>query len=213
MESVSRCWAIKQERISRHGRRLQLRRTDVKKLVSKIPSRLEAIKTTVRSVMRDDIEAICAIEKQCFERPWSKEAFLTHLRKRDCGILTAIQEGQTVGYLVFERGEDFVEIKKMAVNYLYRRCSVGRALVKSLTQRMEGTTSKLTLTVPERNLDAQLFFKRLGYQAVAILRDNSVKQAEDSYIMEYEFASSEPETIKMEDYCSNPIKLIVKKAS
>ena len=134
MESVSRCWAIKQERISRHGRRLQLRRTDVKKLVSKIPSRLEAIKTTVRSVMRGDMETICAIEKQCFERPWSRETFLAHLRKRDCGILTALQDGQPIGYLVFERGQDFVEIKKMAVDYLYRRCSVGRALVKSLTQ-------------------------------------------------------------------------------
>ena len=159
------------------------------------------------------MEAICAIEKQCFERPWLKETFLTHLRKRDCGILTALQDGQAVGYLVFERGQDFVEIKKLAVNYLYRRCSVGRALVKSLTQRMEGTTSKLTLTVRERNLDAQLFFQRLGYQAVAILRDNSVKQLDDSYIMEYVFSSSEPETIKMEDYCSNPIQLIVKKAS
>ena len=163
--------------------------------------------------MRGDMETICAIEKQCFERPWSRETFLAHLRKRDCGILTALQDGQPIGYLVFERGQDFVEIKKMAVDYLYRRCSVGRTLVKSLTQRMEGTTSKLSLTVRERNLDAQLFFQRLGYQAVAILRDNSATQAEDSYIMEYVFSSSEPETIKMEDYCSNPIKLIVRKAS
>ena len=129
-------------------------------------------------------------------------------------MLTAIQDGKAVGYLVYERGEDFIEIKKIAVDYLYIRCSVGRALVKSLTQRMEGTTPKLTLTVQERNLGAQLFFQRLGYVAVAILREtNNTEQSEDSYIMEYVFSSSEPETIKMEDYCSNPIKLIVKNAS
>ncbi len=190
-----------------------MRRTDVKKLVSNIPSRLEAIKTTVRSVMRDDLEAICAIEKQRFEHPWSKEMFLSHLRKRDCGVLTAIQDGKTIGYLVFQRGADFVEIKKIAVDYLYSRCNVGRALVKSLTQRVEGTTTKLSLTVPERNLGAQLFFQRLGYQAVAILRDSRSKQSEDSYIMENEFLSSEPETVEMEELRPFPIKLIVKKAS
>ena len=190
-----------------------MRRTDVKKLVSNIPSRLEAIKTTVRSVMRDDLEAICAIEKQRFEHPWSKEMFMSHLRKRDCGVLTAIQDGKAIGYLVFQRGADFVEIKKIAVDYLYSRCNVGRALVKSLTQRMEGTTSKLSLTVPERNLGAQLFFQRLGYQAVAILRESRSKHSEDSYIMENEFLSSEPETVEMEELRPFPIKLIVKKAS
>ena len=163
--------------------------------------------------MRDDLEAICVIEKQRFERPWSKEMFLAHLRKRDCGILSAIQDGKTVGYLVYERGEDFVEIKKIAVDYLYSRCSVGRALVKSLTQRMEGTTSKLSLTVQERNLGAQLFFQRLGYQAVAILRDSSSNHSEDSYIMENEFHSSEPETVELEDRRPFPIKLIVRNAS
>ena len=190
-----------------------MRRTDVKKLVSNIPSRLEAIKTTVRSVMRDDLDAISVIEKQCFEHPWSKEAFLSHLRKRDCGVLTALQDGKTIGYLVYQRGQDFVEIKKIAVDYLFRRCSVGRALVKSLTQRMEGTTTKLSLTVRERNLDAQLFFKHLGYQAVAILRDSSTEVAEDSYIMENEFLSTEPETVELEDVRPFPIKLIVKNAS
>ena len=190
-----------------------MRRTDVKKLVSNIPSRLEAIKTTVRSVMRDDLDVICAIEKQCFEHSWSKETFLSHLRKRDCGVLTAIQDGKTVGYLVFQRGQDFVEIKKIAVDYLYRRCSVGRTLVKSLTQRMEGTTSKLTLTVRECNLDAQLFFQRLGYQAVAILRNSKAEFIEDSYIMENEYPSSEPETVELEDIRPFPIKLIVKNAS
>ena len=190
-----------------------MRRTDVKKLVSNIPSRLEAIKTTVRSVMRDDLEAICAIEKQRFEHPWPKERFLSHLRKRDCGILAALQDGKTVGYLVYERGEDFVEVKKIAVDYLYSRCNVGRTLIKSLTQRMEGTTSKLTLTVQERNLGAQLFFQRLGYQAVAIIRDSSSKVTEDSYIMENEFLSSEPETVDLEDIRPFPIKLIVRNAS
>lgn len=190
-----------------------MRRTDVKKLVSNVPSRLEAIKTTVRSVMRDDLEAICAIEKQRFESPWPIERFLSHLRKRDCGVLAAIQDGKTVGYLVYERGEDFVEIKKIAVDYLYSRCNVGRALVKSLTQRMEGTTSKLSLTVRERNLGAQLFFQRLGYQAVAIIRDSNSETIEDSYIMENEFLSTEPETVDLEDIRPFPIKLIVKNAS
>ena len=190
-----------------------MRQTDVKKLISNVPSRLEAIKTTVRSIKRDDLDAICAIEKQCFEHPWSKEAFLSHLRKLDCGILTAIQNKQTVGYLVFQRGQDFIEIQKIAVDYLYRRCNVGRALVKSLTQRMEGTTSKLSLSVPERNLDAQLFFQNLGYQAVAILRDSSTEITEDSYIMESEYISSEPETVELEDVRPFPIKLIVRNAS
>ena len=189
-----------------------MKRTDVRKLISNIPSRLEAIKTEVRSMAREDLDAICRIEKQRFSAPWTRFEFLAQLRKRNCGILVALEEGQTVGYLIFRRGQDFTEIQKIAVDSLHCRCGVGRTLVKSLSERIDNTTSKMTLTVPERNLNAQLFFQRLGFEAVAIVRDYVSQHSEDAYIMERDL-TMDAETVDMGEFPSKTVQLIVKNAS
>jgi ribosomal-protein-alanine N-acetyltransferase len=46
--------------------------------------------------------------------------------------------------------------------------------------------NKLSLEVRETNLDAQLFFRRLGFQAISVLRDFYEETPEDAYLMEFE---------------------------
>jgi len=47
------------------------------------------------------------------------------------------------------------------------------------------------LEVRETNLDAQLFFRRMGFRAVSVLRDFYDDTVEDAYVMQYRHEASE----------------------
>ena len=168
------------------------KRTNVKKMISRVPSRLESMQIGIRCMTAADLDTICEIEMQTFDYPWDRFDFGEFVRKPGSGILVAIQDGQPVGYLVYEMGKNFVSIENLAVTYLHRRSGVGRTLIQALAQRMECCVDSINLTVRERNLDAQLFFRQMGFSAVAILRDFYEKTPDDAYIMQYNLTSNQP---------------------
>ena len=49
------------------------------------------------------------------------------------------------------------------------------------------------LEVRETNLDAQLFFKQIGFRAVSVLRDFYDDSDEDAYLMQYRYRATAEE--------------------
>ena len=47
--------------------------------------------------------------------------------------------------------------------------------------------NRILLEVRETNLDAQLFFKDLGFRAIPVLRDYYEDTTEDAYLMQYRY--------------------------
>ncbi len=47
--------------------------------------------------------------------------------------------------------------------------------------------NRIMLEVRETNLDAQLFFKQLGFRAISVLRDFYEDTTEDAYLMQYRY--------------------------
>ncbi|MEM9368527.1 MAG: ribosomal-protein-alanine N-acetyltransferase RimI, partial [Planctomycetota bacterium] len=45
----------------------------------------------------------------------------------------------------------------------------------------------IMLEVRETNLEAQLFFKQLGFKAISVLRDFYDDAAEDAYLMQFRY--------------------------
>ncbi len=172
-------------------------RTSVKKLISRIPSRLQSLQTSVRCMTTADIDSACTIEESSFDFPWNSLEFANVIRKPEAGGLVAVQNGQVVGYLCYQYGPDYVTILTLGVDFLYRREGVGRILVRALAQRLGEYVPSIMLTVRERNLDAQLFFRALGFNAVAIMRDFYDKISDDAYIMEYKI--DQDQTISLDE--------------
>jgi ribosomal-protein-alanine N-acetyltransferase len=50
--------------------------------------------------------------------------------------------------------------------------------------------TRILLEVRERNLPAQLFFRQLGFRAIAVLRDFYEDTTEDAYLMERRFTQA-----------------------
>ena len=64
-------------------------------------------------------------------------------------------------------------------------------LVSKLTNQRR---SRITLEVRETNLQAQLFFRQLGFRAISVLRQYYEDTPEDAYIMQYRYRAAEEQT-------------------
>lgn len=139
----------------------------------------------VRWMIRRDMPMVLAIEEASFEFPWSYEEFIRCLR-HSIGMVAEMDD-EVVGYAIYEIHRNRLHLLKIAVNPNLRRCGIGSMLMDNLAGKLYSNLPphRIMLKVRETNLDAQLFFKKLGYRAISVLRDFYEDTTEDAYLMEY----------------------------
>ncbi|MEM6473569.1 MAG: ribosomal-protein-alanine N-acetyltransferase RimI, partial [Planctomycetota bacterium] len=59
--------------------------------------------------------------------------------------------------------------------------------------------NRIMLEVRETNLEAQLFFKSLGFRAISVLRDFYDDTVEDAYLMQFRYRPSVTEISQPND--------------
>src|SRR5690606_38154460 len=133
-----------------------------------------------------DMPAVLAIEEQSFEFAWTEDDFIRCLRQRNCIGMVAEQDDQVVGFMIYELHKNRLHVLNFAVAEHVRRQGVGRAMVSKLLSKLSHERrNRIMLEVRETNLDAQLFFKQIGFRAVSVLRDFYDDTDEDAYVMQY----------------------------
>lgn len=124
-----------------------------------------------RWITRFDYPEVLAIEDQCFDHPWSERDLVDFL---ECGCVSLVLElrNYVLGYVVYHIEESGIYVLNLAVSPPAQRTGVGRRLLTELINRLQpGRLEYVETCVRERNLDAQLFFSRVGFRAVQVLRD------------------------------------------
>lgn len=146
----------------------------------------------VRWMIKRDLVRVMAIERVSFEFQWSEEEFRNYLRTRNCIGLVVECDEQVVGYAVCELLSDRIHVLNFAVAPEWRRRGVGRQLVAKLKEKLSAhRRTRLVLEVRERNLDAQRFFRAMGFRAVAVLRGHYHDSPEDAYVFRYRVQASD----------------------
>jgi ribosomal-protein-alanine N-acetyltransferase len=141
--------------------------------------------TFVTWMIRDNMPMVLAIEAESFESPWSEADFIRCLRQRNCIGMVAKQDELVVGYMIYELHKNRLHILNFAVNKRFRRQGVGTAMVDKLIGKLSHERrNRIMLEVRETNLDAQLFFKELGFKAISVLRGFWVDSHEDAYLLQ-----------------------------
>lgn len=139
-----------------------------------------------RAATTEDVPGIMAIEQEAFEFPWHEHEVCDAINSPCVIFLVAedIDRGAIAGYAVAKYGLGTIaEIMSIAVSGYYRRQGVGSILVEEHRLAISRQGNKvLACIVRERNLDAQLFFKAIGFLAVAIIRDLYEVCSEDSIV-------------------------------
>ena len=148
----------------------------------------------IRWMIRRDMPAVLAIESQSFEFPWSEEEFVRCLRQRNCIGMVAEWCDQVVGFMIYELHKNRLHILNFAVDPESRRRGVGRCMTDKLISKLShDRRNRIMLEVRETNLDAQIFFRSLGFRAISVLREFYEDSPEDAYLMQLRYQPSQEE--------------------
>ena len=110
------------------------------------------------------IDAVAAIEAECFSHPWSKKSLEESLEKENSLFLVAYEDGRVIGYVGMEVIVDEGYIFNVAVSADYRRRGVGYALVRELvTYSMKNSLCFITLEGRESNSAAISLYSKFGF--------------------------------------------------
>ena len=111
---------------------------------------------------------ILRIEHLSFDHPWQEEEFNKQRKKRNCVGLVAEYQEAVIGYILCSMYKNSIHVDNIAILHDARRKGVGTQLIERITNKLSSDRSCVTVDVRESNLDAQLFFRNLGFQAVKI---------------------------------------------
>lgn len=136
-----------------------------------------AIEVQLQWMLPGDLDAVVAIEKSLFGYGcWTKKKFLRLIKSAEAVILVAWRSvngcRQVLGYMVYENSCRFhFEVTNIAVAPAYQRYGIGTKLIGALQAKLrrQGRRS-IAVNVWEFDEDVIRFFRQLGFQAVAVLR-------------------------------------------
>lgn len=156
------------------------------------------INVHIRWMIRRDMNEVLDIEQASFEFPWLEDDFLRCLRQRNCIGMVAEYDERVVGFMVYELHKDQLHVLNFAVRPDIRRRGIGNQMVNKLIGKLSRKgRNRIVLEIRETNLAAQMFFKRLGFRAVSVLRDYYDDTVEDAYVMQFRFEEEAAEPVEM----------------
>lgn len=142
----------------------------------------------IRWMIRRDMAEVIEIENRSFEFSWCEEDFVRCLRQRNCIGMVAEHHERVLGFMIYELHKNRLHVLNFAVHPEYRRRGVGGQMIQKLAGKLGlGRRNRIMLEVRETNLDAQLFFRELGFRAISLLRDFYEDTTEDAYLMQYRY--------------------------
>lgn len=101
---------------------------------------------------------------------WTPERVAASIRDPDANVLIARIDKKIAGFGIMRYGDDDAHLDLLAVAAAYRRAGIGRGLVRWLEEcAITAGTFKIELEVRAGNEAAQLFYRSLGYAAIAHL--------------------------------------------
>jgi len=136
----------------------------------------------IRRLSYPDLPRVMTIERRAFPTPWSLAMFVLELSKPSGVCLTAVREGELVGYLVCSRYDRVWHLMNVAVDPDHRRVGIATALLVDLLDRI-GPGAQLTLEVRASNAPAIELYERFSFRAAGMRRRYYQDNGEDALIM------------------------------
>lgn len=147
----------------------------------------DVLSSHIRWLTYADMPAVLQIERDCYEYgPWEKEDFLAFLGSYNSIAIVAEYGGDIRGFMLYEITQVKFNIIECAVDPKFRNKGIGRRLVEKLKERLAvNKRCRISVEVREHNLDAQLFFRALGFKAITTTKAFYDDNNEDAIRMVY----------------------------
>ena len=143
-----------------------------------------------------DVDAVVAIERASFPKPWGPAQFLKELQQEWSTLLLAVvapataepgqpqAPGEIAGFAHFWVVHDEIHILNVACAPAHRRQGIARQLlVETEARGLRAGSAMLTLEVRRSNVAAQALYAGLGYQRVGVRKKYYSEEGEDAIVM------------------------------
>lgn len=145
----------------------------------------------IRWLIRRDMPEVLGIENLAFEFPWDEEEFLNCLRQRSCVGMVAERDDKIVGHMIYELQKNQIHVLNFAILPSMQRRGIGSQMVQKLISKLTQQRRKsIVLEVRETNLDAQLFFSKMGFLATDVVPGSHEETAEDNYVFKWQLPNT-----------------------
>jgi ribosomal protein S18 acetylase RimI-like enzyme len=88
-------------------------------------------------------------------------------------MAVAVESGKRLGYIVYGVSRRDIEIVRIAVLPTHRKTGIATQLVNDMLIHRPGNVRTVHITVGERDVEAQLFLKGLGFKCVAQIHNGT----------------------------------------
>ena len=139
-------------------------------------------------MVRDDLDAVMAIELKSFSTPWTDTMFLSEMRQGPGSqLLVARLEKRPAaiaGYIGYRAVLDEMHIMIIAVAPGWRRRGIARRMLsKAMEQARQADCERAILEVRASNVGAQQLYYRLGFAPVGVRPKYYTRPSEDALIL------------------------------
>ena len=135
------------------------------------------------AVMREEhVEQVKELLDLCFSDAWSQDAVRSELQKDGAVSVIALEDGEVVAYLAFEKILDEGTVAEVAVHPAFRRRGIARRLLE-MTMNMFDDLKTVTLEVREGNVPARSLYRAMGFDDTAVRKNYYRHPVEDAVIM------------------------------
>ena len=142
----------------------------------------------IRDIKPSDLPNLTPIEIASFPHAyWETEDFRTVLSDKNNYGLLVETHCEIVAFAIYSLDRKYISIINIAVSPHVRRQKIGFAIIEKLIMSL-GKRKEICLTVSDQNLDAQLFFRSMGFKAVNVER-NFYGRGHDGYDFVYNVGS------------------------
>lgn len=134
----------------------------------------------------EHIKEIAELEKECFPDPWNEEMFVQLLSNPLAVFITAVYDGEVVGYAGIYHILTEGQLMNIAVKEDLRRRGIAEKMFEYLLEYgKENDIEVITLEVRENNTPAISFYEKIGFEKVGIRPGYYSHPTEDAVLMNY----------------------------
>lgn len=131
-----------------------------------------------------DLDQVLAIERLCFEQPYSREILAQELGISAAQLWVVPHRRKIVAYIDFWMVADELELVSVAVRPKYRRRGLGQHLLSGMIEfGKKHQVSSIYLDVRNSNEKAKRLYEKLGFQTVGLRKRYYSDNQEDALIM------------------------------
>ncbi len=135
----------------------------------------------------EDLPQVCAIENGSFPNPWRVMTFRGEIHNQTISFPLVIVHSlhkSVIGYVIFWKVFEDVQINNIAVHPDYRRLGIGRTVLEGIIEqlRKEGIKN-VTLEVRPSNNAALTLYRKLGFRPLTIRKGYYTNPDEDALVL------------------------------